>query len=54
MDDDTSDATTLEEIERRTIARVLRKHEGRRKAAAAELRISERTLYRKIKEYGPE
>lgn len=52
--DDTSDATTLEEIERRTIARVLRKHEGRRKAAAAELRISERTLYRKIKEYGLE
>ena len=32
------------------IRRALEKHEGRRKAAAAELGISERTLYRKIKE----
>ena len=31
------------------IERVLRKHGGNRKAAAAELGISERTLYRKIK-----
>ncbi len=32
------------------IERVLRKHGGNRKAAAAELGISERTLYRKIKQ----
>ena len=32
------------------IDRVLRKHDGNRKAAAAELGISERTLYRKIKQ----
>ena len=31
------------------IERVLKKHGGNRKAAAAELGISERTLYRKIK-----
>ena len=31
------------------IEKVLRKHDGNRKAAAAELGISERTLYRKIK-----
>ena len=30
------------------IEKVLRKHGGNRKAAAAELGISERTLYRKI------
>lgn len=45
---------TLEDNERETIRRALERNEGRRKAAAAELRISERTLYRKIKEYGLE
>lgn len=34
------------------IEKVLRKHGGNRKAAAAELGISERTLYRKIKQIG--
>jgi transcriptional regulator with PAS, ATPase and Fis domain len=34
------------------IEKVLRKHGGNRKAAAAELGISERTLYRKIKQLG--
>ena len=33
------------------IEKVLHKHNGNRKAAAAELEISERTLYRKIKQY---
>lgn len=33
------------------IEKVLRKHGGNRKAAAAELGISERTLYRKIKQF---
>jgi len=34
------------------IRRALVKHDGKRKDAATELGISERTLYRKIKEYG--
>ena len=51
---DETSATTLEENERNMIRRALERHEGRRKAAAAELKISERTLYRKIKEYGLE
>lgn len=42
---------TLEETEREMIRRALERNQGRRKAAAAELRISERTLYRKIKDY---
>ena len=45
---------TLEDTERETIRKVLEKHSGRRKAAAKELNISERTLYRKIKEYNLE
>ena len=43
---------TLEETERETIRRSLENNSGRRKATARELNISERTLYRKIKEYG--
>lgn len=46
--------STLEDGEREMIRRALERNQGRRKAAAAELRISERTLYRKIKEYGLE
>ena len=44
----------IPEQERRLIIKALEKHRGRRKKAAEELRISERTLYRKIKEYGLE
>ncbi len=43
---------SLEDTERETIRLALQRNDGRRKAAAAELHISERTLYRKIKEYG--
>ena len=42
----------LDDVEKEMIRRALEKHNGRRKNAAAELKISERTLYRKIKEYG--
>ena len=42
---------TLEDLERETIQRALERNAGRRKNSAAELGISERTLYRKIKEY---
>ena len=45
---------TLEANEREMIRRALERNQGRRKAAAAELQISERTLYRKIKDYGLE
>lgn len=42
----------LEERERRAIRLALERHGGKRNLAAKELHISERTLYRKIKEYG--
>lgn len=45
---------SLEEVEKDMIRKVLEKHNGRRKNAAADLKISERTLYRKIKEYNLE
>ncbi|MBR5332117.1 MAG: sigma-54-dependent Fis family transcriptional regulator [Muribaculaceae bacterium] len=47
-----SSSMTLEDTERETIRRSLERNGGRRKATAQELRISERTLYRKIREYG--
>ena len=46
--------TTMEEIERESIRRALERNNGSRKMAANELHISERTLYRKIKEYNLE
>lgn len=45
---------SLEEVEKDMIRKALEKHNGRRKNAAADLKISERTLYRKIKEYNLE
>lgn len=45
---------TLEETEKETIRKSLQRNDGRRKITAQELNISERTLYRKIKEYGLE
>lgn len=42
---------SLEKKEKEMITKALEKHGGRRKNAAGELGISERTLYRKIKEY---
>jgi transcriptional regulator with PAS, ATPase and Fis domain len=43
---------SLQDSEKELIRRALLKHGNRRKHAAFELGISERTLYRKIKEYG--
>ena len=45
---------SLEEVEKDMIRKALERHNGRRKNAAADLKISERTLYRKIKEYNLE
>lgn len=48
------DTLSLEDNERRMIEQSLRQNSGRRRDAARQLGISERTLYRKIKEYGLE
>jgi transcriptional regulator with PAS, ATPase and Fis domain len=45
------ESLSLEDKEKELITKALDKHRGRRKHAASELGISERTLYRKIKEY---
>lgn len=45
---------SIEDMEKDAIVRALKRHNGLRKEAAADLGISERTLYRKIKEYGIE
>lgn len=43
---------SLESIEKETIQKALNYNRGKRKLTAEQLGISERTLYRKIKEYG--
>ncbi len=43
---------TKADVQREQIVKALRRHNGRRREAAAELFMSERTLYRKIKELG--
>ncbi len=45
------ESLSLEDRERELIQKALEKHRGKRKYAAQELGISERTLYRKIKEF---
>jgi transcriptional regulator with PAS, ATPase and Fis domain len=45
------ESLSLEDREKELIQKALEKHRGKRKYAALELGISERTLYRKIKEY---
>ena len=42
---------SLQDKEIELIKKSLERHNGKRKAAAEELGISERTLYRKIKQY---
>lgn len=50
----TADDFSLEQQEIETIKRALEKNQGRRKETAVALGISERTLYRKIKQYNLE
>jgi DNA-binding NtrC family response regulator len=45
------ESLSIADKEKELIKKALRKHRNRRKDAAADLGISERTLYRKIKEY---
>ncbi len=52
VEDDES--MSLEDVEKDMIRKALERHKGKRKDAAADLKISERTLYRKIKEYNLE
>jgi DNA-binding NtrC family response regulator len=54
MDVEGEAVKTLDETERETIESALRRNNGRRKVTAQELNISERTLYRKIKQYNLE
>ena len=54
MDVEGETVKTLDETERETIENALRRNNGRRKLTAQELNISERTLYRKIKQYNLE
>ena len=49
--EDTADYS-MEGLEKQAIVAALKRHHDSRKLAAKELGISERTLYRKIKEYG--
>lgn len=46
------ESLSLNDLEQEMIRKALEKHNGKRKNAAIDLNISERTLYRKIKEYG--
>ena len=48
------EAVSLDDVEKKTIIMALERNKGKRRNAAKELNISERTLYRKIKEYGIE
>jgi len=48
------ESLSIEEKEKELIIKALKKHSGKRKLAAEDLGISERTLYRKIKEYAIE
>ncbi len=51
-DDETPRA--MRDVNKEAIIKALQRNRGKRKATAEELEISERTLYRKIKEYGLE
>ncbi len=51
LHEEVEESLSLEDREKELIKKALVKHKGRRKHAASELGISERTLYRKIKEY---
>ena len=52
--DETARTMEYKKMEKKLIQETLKKHNGKRSIAAKDLRISERTLYRKIKTYGLE
>ncbi len=54
IDEYVEETLSLNDVEKKTIQLALERNKGKRRNAAKELNISERTLYRKIKEYGIE
>ena len=54
VDEYIEETLSLDDVEKKTILQALERNKGKRRHAAKELNISERTLYRKIKEYGIE
>ncbi len=49
--EEVEESLNLMDVEKELILKALKKHKGKRKDAATDLGISERTLYRKLKEY---
>lgn len=49
--EEVEESLNIMDVEKELILKALKKHRGKRKDAAADLGISERTLYRKLKEY---
>ena len=54
VDEYIEETMSLDDVEKKAILQALERNKGKRRHAAKELNISERTLYRKIKEYGIE
>lgn len=53
-DEYVEESLSLDDVEKKMVKKALERNHGKRKNAAKDLNISERTLYRKIKEYGLE
>lgn len=51
LHEEVEESLNIIDKEKELIVKALKKHKGRRKDASADLGISERTLYRKLKEY---
>jgi len=49
--EDVEESLNIMDKEKELIIKALKKHKSKRKDAASDLGISERTLYRKLKEY---
>src|SRR6185436_5141892 len=49
--EEVEESLNIMDKEKELIVKALKKHKGKRKDAASDLGISERTLYRKLKEY---
>ena len=54
VDEYIEETLSLEDMEKKAVLIALERNKGKRRQAAKDLNISERTLYRKIKEYGIE
>jgi transcriptional regulator with PAS, ATPase and Fis domain len=49
--EEVEESLSIMDKEKELIVKALKKHKGKRKDASSDLGISERTLYRKLKEY---